>query len=729
MSIYFGHTSEREVRLPLEIFARHLVCLGASGSGKTVACKVICEEFIRNDIPVIAVDPQGDIASLALSGSVEEAERRGIAPELWEEFHRKREVYLWTPASSAGIPLGLNPLGELRNSSAYEEFLRHISLTAESIATLLGFDPSTEEGALYSALLNIALTFGVRENISFSQISDLANFFSSPSKSFLKEAEPIASFKNITQLGKKLHLLTIGAKQLIFQLGRPLSIEALLGKEENRPSSKTRLSVIYLNTLYTQEEKDFFLARLAGELYFWMLHHPSDSIQVLFYIDEVAPFLPPVRKPSCKDALKMLLKQGRKYGVSCLLASQNPADIDYTALSQCSSWCLGRMVSHQDIKKVQLILKSLSSDLCAGLVEKMPALAPGQFLFFCPDHFQTVEKVQVRWLFTPHTTLDKEQIQKLVPEEIRRSYLQVSPPSLVSLAKPPESGEAEVGEESDDSLLVIVEEEPVSQKILEFLELSPRCYTLAELAESVGCSLSTARKHIQNLEEVCKRRSGRTYYYWHQNYNLLPEYGLLEPVEVAKLRLREMDLLPLAERYLERKLVFFETEKVEGMELEHFPLWKVHFSEEVRRSFLFFKAKSARQENIYLDPYRAFLAVYSPRQGIEFLSIPSKNPSAILDLDDLCTFEHRMPGELYVNWSHWKQLLSKAEIQRRVLEKFHIEIHSIQMVFLPVWKVRIVQKNGGEGRVLYLDASVGLPIGNFCPGPPQKRRQRRKDFS
>ncbi len=46
--------------------ARHAIVLGSTGSGKTVLCKCIVEEAVRNGVPVIAVDPQGDIASLAL---------------------------------------------------------------------------------------------------------------------------------------------------------------------------------------------------------------------------------------------------------------------------------------------------------------------------------------------------------------------------------------------------------------------------------------------------------------------------------------------------------------------------------------------------------------------------------------------------------------------------------------------------------------------------------------
>src|SRR6478735_9153558 len=54
------------VSLPVRALLRHVIALGSSGSGKTVFCKVVVEEAVRQGIPVIAIDPQGDIASLAL---------------------------------------------------------------------------------------------------------------------------------------------------------------------------------------------------------------------------------------------------------------------------------------------------------------------------------------------------------------------------------------------------------------------------------------------------------------------------------------------------------------------------------------------------------------------------------------------------------------------------------------------------------------------------------------
>src|SRR3954468_21589599 len=85
-----------EIKLPLGAMLRHAVCMGNSGSGKTVTCKVLCEEFIRQGVPVIAVDPQGDIASLGQLGDEAEVVARGTPAEVLSSYRDKVELVVWT---------------------------------------------------------------------------------------------------------------------------------------------------------------------------------------------------------------------------------------------------------------------------------------------------------------------------------------------------------------------------------------------------------------------------------------------------------------------------------------------------------------------------------------------------------------------------------------------------------------------------------------------------------
>jgi len=46
------------------------------------------------------------------------------------------------------------------------------------------------------------------------------------------------------------------------------------------------------------------------------------------------------------------MKQARAYGVGCVLATQNPMDLDYRALSNAGTWILGRLTTDADRARV-----------------------------------------------------------------------------------------------------------------------------------------------------------------------------------------------------------------------------------------------------------------------------------------------------------------------------------------------------------------------------------------
>ncbi|RME82791.1 MAG: DUF853 family protein [Planctomycetota bacterium] len=720
MELTLGTQNNQDLALKVKTLKRHMVCLGASGSGKTVACKVICEEMIRSGIPVIAIDPQGDIASLALTIQPEDGPKYGLDPEAIREYQERAEVLIWTPGSSSGIPLSVNPLGLLKNQDPfqnYEEFLREVSITADTLASLLGYDLAKDDGRLISGILNLSLSWIAEQELDIGDFSDLSNFLLEAPDELKEKVGEVGSSKDLVSLAKKLKLLTVGRGKLLFEMGIPMSIETLLGLGSEATPGKTRLSVIYLNTLSTQEEKAFFISQIGTALYQWMLDHPSEDVQALFYIDEVAPFLPPVKKPACKDILKILFKQARKYGISCLIASQNPGDIDYTALAQCSTWNLGRMLTTQDIKKVEKIIKSMDSQAAASIVEGLPSLDPGQFMLFCPDEFDSIQNVKVRWLYTEHKTVEEDELQDLIPLKWKRrisKVFQAEPISKKLQALKNKDGEEEELEEKSSDMVVIVDEDELQtgQKILNLLMEEQACLTATQIAERLGMAASTARRHLEKLDKVEKAKVGRSNYYWYEEYAFLPEYRLVNPVEVVKLQVLEPEAVNNAEHRLGRKYFFVETEKIESVSLFHLPLWQVNFTETLESKFLFFfQSRSEKEENIYFHGTNGKICLYTKGEGFEFVHTPKENPSLLLDIDDVCLFETRFPGELEVPDLYWKKLLSLREIEKSISRKFKITVHKIQLTFLPVWKMDVVPiKKGGKKRKLYLDGAMGLPI-------------------
>ncbi len=428
------------VSLPATTLLRHLMALGSSGSGKTVFCKVVVEELVRAGIPTICIDPQGDLCSL-VSGALsdDELQERGVDPALAAEFQRKADVVIYTPASAKGVPLCADPVDPGLADLPQSERLAAVTRTASMVTALLGFDVDGDDGAGMTAVLDAVL----QQLLDGGERPSLASLTDALTKGDHTELERYLDARKIRTACQRLARLDVGARRLLFHQGVPINIDQFVGRGAD-DSGKTRVSVIYLNTLHSQEDKDFLVAALVDRLYAWMLSHPSPTPQLLFYIDEVSPFIPPVRKPACKDGLSLLFKQARKYGVCCLMATQNPGDVDYRSMAQFGTWALGRLTTRQDLKKLEPTIKSLDPDSSDAVMGSLPSLSPGELTLLSPDNFSGAVPLKTRWLFTDHRTFDEERIEEVADERWRERF---AAPTSETPREPPVKEVASAGEQ------------------------------------------------------------------------------------------------------------------------------------------------------------------------------------------------------------------------------------------------------------------------------------------
>ncbi|MEK6864243.1 MAG: helicase HerA-like domain-containing protein, partial [Nanoarchaeota archaeon] len=405
----------KDMKYPLKLLTKHFICLGSTGSGKTVLSKALIEEAAINGIPSIIVDPQGDLASLAIP-SVDEKTNKERA----ELFQSKAEVVVFTPTSSKGIPLCVNPLKLPKKNIYMEDAVSVLNQISSSVTKLIGYDLDKDAGKNAQAVLYLLLHDCWKKEIHLSTFDELSNLvLNLPESVKIEGAAFVNDAKALAQLAKKIKFLTIGEKELMFQSGLQLDIDTLLGKGKD----KTQISIIYLNSLETMEEKQFFVSMLATELYQWMLSNPSKELQALFMIDEVSSFIPAgAEKPMAKEILKLIYKQARKYGIGCITGTQNPGDIDYKAFAQFGTWALGRMVTKQDIAKVKTALEAVGAEKAEKALSSLPSLKPGQFFMFCPDLFKDVKEFSVRWLLTEHKTLTDDDVRNIISDETREHY-------------------------------------------------------------------------------------------------------------------------------------------------------------------------------------------------------------------------------------------------------------------------------------------------------------------
>ena len=121
------------------------------------------------------------------------------------------------------------------------------------------------------------------------------------------------------------------------------------------------------------------VARLIFQIQFWT---DSDKRQPIALVcDEAHLYLP--RKEGCNPAearavenFERIAKEGRKYGVALLVASQRPSDVSTTILSQCNNVVSMRLTNSDD----QTVVKRLMPESLSGLTDVLPVLDTGEAL-------------------------------------------------------------------------------------------------------------------------------------------------------------------------------------------------------------------------------------------------------------------------------------------------------------------------------------------------------------
>jgi len=358
-SLWLGRleaAAESRVSMPTATLATHTAVVGAAGSGKTWLAKGLVEEAILQGIPVLAIDPQGDLVQL-----LRPADPDGLPAWQRERFDRYWETVaprVFTPGSSHAIRLSLNPmrlprLDDLSRISdplrRAEEFEGMLATTAANLASLVQVRGETAVQTAF--LVKILRALGKHGAIDELAVQDVVAAIRAPETFGIDDPDAQIRKTDRERLARSLNSLIDGAVGQLFRQGLPLDIDDL----RRAPSAgKTPLNVIYLNAMSDDGQKQFFVASLAAEIYRWMVSRSDGGrMQLLFYMDEARDYLPAGAKLTpAKQPVIRLFNQGRKFGVGCLICTQSPRLVDYTVFGNCSTKIVGRLESAQEVSRV-----------------------------------------------------------------------------------------------------------------------------------------------------------------------------------------------------------------------------------------------------------------------------------------------------------------------------------------------------------------------------------------
>ncbi len=394
----------------------HAVVTGMTGSGKTGLCIGLLEEAALNGIPAIIIDPKGDLTNLLLhfpdllpadfepwidpetarqSGkSVQDMAAEtsdkwkkgladwGLGAEQLKALGDNTDFAIYTPGSSSGI--SVNILSSFQapdlDWEANAEVLRErISSTVTALLGLIGLndiDPlRSREHILLANLIETAWI-----NKQSLSLTDLILQVQNPPMERLG-AFPIESFfpeKERFSLAILLNNFLAAPSFQVWQQGQTLDISELLASKSGKP----RHSIFYLAHL-SENERMFFVTLLFAAVESWMRgQRGTGNLRALVYFDEIVGYLPPVANPASKTVMMRMLKQARAFGVGLVLATQNPVDVDYKALSNAGTWMIGRLQTDQDKQRLLDGLTSAGGNTNVATFDKLiSGLQKRVFLF------------------------------------------------------------------------------------------------------------------------------------------------------------------------------------------------------------------------------------------------------------------------------------------------------------------------------------------------------------
>jgi hypothetical protein len=451
---YLGRTHDLASATTLDVpvlydsrdLVTHAVCVGMTGSGKTGLCLGLIEEAAIDGVPVIAIDPKGDLGNLLLTFpgltpaefrpwvDEDEARRQGLSvdafaaaqAQTWADglaawgqdgariarLRQAADFAIFTPGSRAGVPVSIlssfaaPPASEREDAEVLAE---RAAGTATSALVLAGVDapPRSREHSLLTAILTDAWRSGTDLDLAalirlvqtppFPTIGvvDLASFFPA---------------KDRFDLAMKLNGVLAAPGFANWMEGEALDPRTLLYTADGRP----RVCVFSIAHL-GDAERMFFVSLLLNQVVTWMRHQSgTSSLRALLYMDEILGYFPPVANPPSKLPLLTLLKQGRAFGLGVVLATQNPVDLDYKGLANTGTWFLGRLQTERDKARVLDGLEGATGGLNRGEADRLLSALKKRVFLMHNVHDTAPTVFETRWTLSYlRGPLSRDQVKRL----------------------------------------------------------------------------------------------------------------------------------------------------------------------------------------------------------------------------------------------------------------------------------------------------------------------------
>jgi hypothetical protein len=349
--------NERAYLDPNRFFGKHLAVLGSSGSGKSYTVASILQKVARfQDTHIILLDLHN--------------EYRQAFPDTGQYCEiASLELPFWLMNAEEMLEMFVEPTDE--NASVLSEVITIDSPVAYDLKEIRAKIHFLDTEKVPSA-------GGMKEGPYFGKFSRLLvrldNKMNDPRYAFMFQPNICVETESVVPLFMTLFGLASKSRITIWDIsGVPFDIV------------KTIAALI---------------ARITFDFNFW--NPKRNDMPLLLVFEEAHNYLSTSAEGSkaARQTVERIAKEGRKYGVSCMIVSQRPSEISETILSQCNNFIILRLLNPTD----QSYIRRLVPDTFSGLDDVISLLRQGESIII-GDSIPIPQRVQIDYPQpTPHST-------------------------------------------------------------------------------------------------------------------------------------------------------------------------------------------------------------------------------------------------------------------------------------------------------------------------------------
>jgi hypothetical protein len=357
---------------PEQLFARHCAVLGSTGSGKSNTVAKLLELVAQHHGKALLIDATGEYKELEDSTSHLVGSDEGDLNFPYLDLTNTDLYALLRPSAGVQLPKLASAIRSLQvvnkhqqTSNIYVKANTKKSIFNEKLKTT----PTSQEWEiihLYDQLKEECVkdfggeSFGVLNDGDWTYCSSLAdrvkNWVEDPSMSWLINSSTVNTVKqkilSFIKDANSAKILRLDLSKIPFESNaREILVNAigrcLLGFARNQTINISKPLLVFI------DEAHQFLNKTVG--------------------DEFTKFN--------LDAFGNIAKEGRKYGLNVVIATQRPRDIPEDVLSQIGTFLVHRLTNPYD----QELVKKSIGDLDAATANALPTLATGEALLLGVD--------------------------------------------------------------------------------------------------------------------------------------------------------------------------------------------------------------------------------------------------------------------------------------------------------------------------------------------------------